>query len=500
MAPCKQLRVQYSKPSSRPMKPGPVLPRLKGIRGNHGFATSRKPDPPEVKHKRRQTQAIQLPSTARLDAKPGLQKRCGVHRQDRNQLGQIQRHPVPSAKVDSMTAAVVLQRYSADLTAFEESEILAYSEIYFVGKTSKKTRGIPQASKNNGYDDERGDYRIVLHDHIAYRYEVLDILGNGSFGQVAKVFDHKTGTYQALKIIRNKKRFHHQALVEVRILEFCTTNEAGHDYGIVHMYESTTFRNHLCITFELLSMNLYEFIKSSNFRGLSLNFIRRIASQLLNSLKFLKQNGIIHSDLKPENILLKSPNKSLISLIDFGSSCFETERIYTYIQSRFYRSPEVILGNPYNTEIDMWSLGCILVELYTGFPLFQGENENEQLACIMEVMGVPPLSIYQSSPRRKVFFDSNMTPRITRSAQGRIYQPGMRDLATTMRCSDRRFVDFIVRCLEWDPINRMTPMDALRHPFIIQGRSGRASTGKVRSSQGESILPLIGGGAGLARP
>lgn len=83
-------------------------------------------------------------------------------------------------------------------------------------------------------------------------------------------------------------------------------------------------------------------------------------------LKLLRKVKIVHCDLKPENILLKSANKSAIKVIDFGSSCFEHERIYTYIQSRFYRSPEVILGIPYDMAIDMWSFGCILAELYTG--------------------------------------------------------------------------------------------------------------------------------------
>jgi dual specificity tyrosine-phosphorylation-regulated kinase 2/3/4 len=90
---------------------------------------------------------------------------------------------------------------------------------------------------------------------------------------------------------------------------------------------------------------------------------------LLHALKFLRSERIIHCDLKPENVLLKSPNKSTIRLIDFGSSCFEDERIYTYIQSRFYRSPEVILGLPYDIAIDMWSFGCILSELYTGMSM-----------------------------------------------------------------------------------------------------------------------------------
>jgi len=100
-------------------------------------------------------------------------------------------------------------------------------------------------------------------------------------------------------------------------------------------------------------------------------------------LKYLREQDIIHCDLKPENILLKSPEKSGIKIIDFGSSCFSDERIYTYIQSRFYRAPEIILGIPYTTAIDMWSFGCILTELCTGIPIFPGESEHEQLSLIM---------------------------------------------------------------------------------------------------------------------
>jgi dual specificity tyrosine-phosphorylation-regulated kinase 2/3/4 len=95
----------------------------------------------------------------------------------------------------------------------------------------------------------------------------------------------------------------------------------------------------------------------------------------LQGLLFLEKAKIIHCDLKPENILLKQANKSGIKIVDFGSSCFENERIYTYIQSRFYRAPEIILGLPYSMPIDMWSLGCIMSELYMGYPIFPGENE-----------------------------------------------------------------------------------------------------------------------------
>ena len=115
-------------------------------------------------------------------------------------------------------------------------------------------------------------------------------------------------------------------------------------------------------------------LKDNGYYGISLDLIRRMALQILNALYFLHQNKIIHADLKPENILLKERNKSGIKVIDFGSSCFEGNTIYTYIQSRYYRAPEVILGMPYDTKIDIWSFGCIIAELHLGYPLFSGDN------------------------------------------------------------------------------------------------------------------------------
>lgn len=156
---------------------------------------------------------------------------------------------------------------------------------------------------------------------------------------------------------------------------------------MINFTQSFYFRGHLCISTELLGMNLYEFIKAHEFKGFSLRLIRRFCKQMLASLTLLKTQKVIHCDLKPENILLAHPLHSEIKVIDFGSSCFETEKVYTYIQSRFYRSPEVILGMSYGLPIDMWSLGCILAELLTGYPIFPGENEQEQLACIMEIFG-----------------------------------------------------------------------------------------------------------------
>ncbi|XP_068988430.1 probable serine/threonine-protein kinase dyrk2 isoform X2 [Bombus flavifrons] len=367
-----------------------------------------------------------------------------------------------------MTPAVARKYYGSRLTDFELAEIQKYSEIWYLGLSATKIRGKDGAAQNGGYDDEDGSYNKVFHDHISYRYEILEVIGKGSFGQVIRALDHKTGQYIAIKIIRNKKRFHHQALVEVKILDHLRKKdlEANASHNVIHMLEYFYFRNHLCITFELMSLNLYELIKKNNYKGFSLSLIRRFANSLVSCLRLLYRENIIHCDLKPENVLLKQRGCSSIKVIDFGSSCYSHQRVYTYLQSRFYRSPEVILGIQYGTPIDMWSLGCILAELYTGCPLFPGEDEIEQLACIMEVLGLPPEHIIDLATRRRLFFDPKGSPRCVTNSKGKKRWAGSRNLAIALRCTDTLFVDFVRRCLEWDPQKRMTPDEAMRHEWL----------------------------------
>jgi serine/threonine protein kinase len=172
-------------------------------------------------------------------------------------------------------------------------------------------------------------------------------------------------------------------------------------------------------------------------------------------------------------------------VIDFGSSCFEDERVYTYIQSRFYRSPEVILGVPYDTAIDMWSFGCILAELYTGYPLFPGENEVEQLACIMEVCGVPPPRVMENATRVKMFFDSNGNPRLVPNSRGKIRRPDSKQLQLVLRTSESKFVDFLEGCLKFPPKERFSPEDALHHEWIIEGYARHAPGRDPRGDSGQ---------------
>ncbi|KAG8158619.1 hypothetical protein KVR01_011741 [Diaporthe batatas] len=378
-------------------------------------------------------------------------------------LDALRKRATPKERVSPQDAIRI-----AMLNIYERGEIIDYNDIYFCGtQNAQKVIGdLNSDVPNFGYDDERGDYTIVTGDHLSYRYEIIDVLGKGSFGQVVRCIDHKTGALVAVKIIRNKKRFHQQALVEVNILQKLREWDPHNKHSMVNFTHSFYFRGHLCISTELLDMNLYEFIKANAFRGFSLKMIRRFTKQMLSSLNLLKQQKVIHCDLKPENILLRHPLHTEIKVIDFGSSCFENEKVYTYIQSRFYRSPEVILGMSYGMPIDMWSLGCILAELLTGVPIFPGENEQEQLACIMEVFGPPEKHLIEKSTRKKLFFDSMGKPRLTVSSKGRRRRPSSKTLQQVLKCDDEPFLDFLARCLRWDPDRRMKPDEAIRHEFI----------------------------------
>jgi len=378
--------------------------------------------------------------------------------------------PLASPRADgaAQTWQEALAKHASFLTAFESREMQDYPAVYYCGhKCSRKVHGAEFAGSNNhGYDDAQGDYKVVQDDQVAYRYQVLAPLGRGSFGQVSKALDHRTQTQVALKIIKNKKKFHEQALIEVKVLKHLNNKDTDGACRVVRMLDSFKFRNHMIIVFELQGQSLYDLHKAHRFAPMTEASIRTFARQMLQTLVLTHREHVVHCDLKPENVLLETGSKTKICVIDFGSSCFDSERLYTYIQSRFYRAPEVLLGIPYTPAIDVWSLGCMLAEFSNGYPLFPGESEVQQMLLVMETLGMPPRSMLERAPRKRVFFDAANVPKLVPSSRGKIARPSTKSLADFVQCSNPDFLDLLRAMLEYEPEKRITPSEALRHPFF----------------------------------
>jgi dual specificity tyrosine-phosphorylation-regulated kinase 1 len=377
------------------------------------------------------------------------------------------------------------------------------------------------AANNAQYDDDNYDYIIRVDEIFNERYRIKEKIGKGSFGQVIRAVDMETNAEVAVKIIKSKKPFTVQARTEIELLESLRTSDAGDQHNIVRLLTHFMYRGHQCLVFEMLSLNLYELLKNTEFRGVSLNLIRKFSKQILHALAFLAKPSvnIIHCDLKPENILLRSPRRSAIKVIDFGSSCRHDKRMYSYIQSRFYRSPEVMLGLQYSTAIDMWSLGCILVEMHTGEPLFAGKEQFDQMKKLTEVLGNVPNHLIMKAPEqnRNQFFEQvptsgfgggfgggfkstswrlrsvNPSGKESSSSRSRSSNATLSEIigAETggprgQRLSEEGhtpanyavFVDLVSRMLDYDPDTRIKPEEALRHPFIEQILGGEQGGGE----------------------
>ena len=211
------------------------------------------------------------------------------------------------------------------------------NKLYYELKSKKNAEPSRHGAFNDGYDDENYDYIIRSEELFANRYVLKERIGKGSFGQVVSAFDKKENTMVAIKIIKSKKPFFNQAQTEKELLMHISKSRGNNDYNLVELNDHFVYKNHQCLVFEMLSFNLYDLLKNTRFKGVSLNLIRKFSRQILMSLDFLSKSDIdiIHCDLKPENILLRHPRRSALKLIDFGSSCFSNKKMYTYIQSRF---------------------------------------------------------------------------------------------------------------------------------------------------------------------
>ena len=171
------------------------------------------------------------------------------------------------------------------------------------------------------------------------RYQVLEYLGKGTFGQVVKCWKQETSELVAVKILKNHASYARQGQVEVNILSRLG-NENPDAFNFVRAHDCFQHNGHTCLVFEMLQLNLYDFLKQSKFQPMPLKHIRPILLQVLTTLLKLKSLRIIHADLKPENIMLVDHDRLpfRVKVIDFGSATFATKTVCsTYLQSRYYR-------------------------------------------------------------------------------------------------------------------------------------------------------------------
>jgi serine/threonine protein kinase len=176
--------------------------------------------------------------------------------------------------MSTQDASRLLQPY---LLEYEKKEILEFETIYYFNVQERvKNQGNGQLpggtaygkldeATNNGFDTDQQEYIVRYNEHLGYRYEVIKKLGKGSFGIVLRVFDHKQKEFVALKILKNKKRLYKQGLVEAKLIETLNKHDPEDKKNIVKRLDQFVFRKHLILTFELLSVNLYDFIKMNNF-------------------------------------------------------------------------------------------------------------------------------------------------------------------------------------------------------------------------------------------
>lgn len=288
-----------------------------------------------------------------------------------------------------------------------------------------KTHIIPHKMNLPPCDDEDGHYIVRENDVFANRFVIQKLVGQGTFGKVVACYDKVNRDTVAIKIIRNIPKYRDAAKIELRILTTLKKFDNDNKNHCIHLRECFDYRGHICIVTDLLKISLYDFLENNKFKPYPGSHIQAISKQLIRSVTFFHDLNLIHTDLKPENILLhedsylrkqlksstiissyfnlnssndkrrldKPPkflrilNNPLIQIIDFGSAIFDDEYHSSIVSTRHYRAPEIVLGVGWSFPCDLWSVGCILVELVIGEPVFRTHDNLEHLAMIEKICG-----------------------------------------------------------------------------------------------------------------
>jgi len=361
-----------------------------------------------------------------------------------------------------------------------------YYPIYYNGQfIDSYSLKVVVDRERTGFEESK-DFKIVINNLIAGRYQILGYLGNAAFSKAVKCLDTKTNTLVCLKIIENNKNYFDQSLDEIKVLNFVNANGEPDELNFLKSIDFFYYKEHLIIVTELLNDNLYDFydylLKNKIEEYFSMPRIQTIAKQVLTSLKYIHSLHLIHCDLKPENILLKCISKAEVKIIDFGSSNFIYDATSSYIQSRSYRAPEVIMGCNYDYKIDIWSLGCILAELYSKTVLFMSDSVHSLLARVIGIIGPIPEWMFEKGTtvngmfcKEKLLFmeadavndtNANISTTSVGKKKMHVIVPKRTLLKNRLHCEDQNFIDFLRYLLKIDPNERPTAEEALNHPWF----------------------------------
>lgn len=359
----------------------------------------------------------------------------------------------------------------------------------------------------------------VFDDGRGQKFRVIDVIGNGTFSYVFKCeLVSRPCQLVALKIIKNLRAYRQTGLSEIAIHQRMSAapDHPGKQHVILPL---TTFEidKHVCLVMPLYQRSLFEGICQTQSLTKLLDTVRRVMRQLLQALEFIHSLGITHCDLKPDNVLFTDDECENIVLIDFGSATVQASCAGQYLQSRFYRSPEIILGLPFDSGIDIWSAGCVAAELFLDFAIFAADNESDTIHSMVGLLGPIPERILAKSPRWQSFFDMKRngfqpkmdpaTVLLTQNCYHQIYeQIGAHPLDRLVQehCEVKGeeqqamvtcFNDFLKRLLNYDPAERLTATQALAHPFIEGSalpenwKPPRVKRTDIHSSHPESSTP-----------
>ncbi|KPP75650.1 serine/threonine-protein kinase PRP4-like [Scleropages formosus] len=350
-----------------------------------------------------------------------------------------------------------------------------------IGKDFKENPNL-----RDNWTDAEGYYRVNIGEVLDKRYGVYGYTGQGVFSNVIRARDMARANQEvAVKIIRNNELMQKTGLKELEFLKKLNDADPDDKFHCLRLFRHFYHKQHLCLVFEPLSMNLREVLKKyGKDVGLHIKAVRSYSQQLFLALKLLKRCNILHADIKPDNILVNE-SKTILKLCDFGSASHVADNDITpYLVSRFYRAPEIVIGKPYDYGIDMWSVGCTLYELYTGKILFPGKTNNHMLKLAMDLKGKMPNKMIRKGLFKDQHFDQNLNflyievDKVTEREKVTVMStinPTKDLLADMIGCQrlpeDQRkkvvqLKDLLDQILMLDPAKRISINQALQHPFI----------------------------------